>query len=257
MWLVGIATTGLVLFNVAVVRGVAHAEPAVVAVAVACVPVVLASAGPLLQGHAPPRRALVAALVVTAGAVLIAGTGRTDALGVVWALVTLACESFFTLLAVPVLPRLGPGGVSVHSMWIAALMFAGLSLIGEGPGAVSRLTATEWAAAAYMGVIMTPVAFVLWYSAVASLGPGRAGLLTGLAPASAAVTGILVGTEAPAPLVWVGMSVVAFGLVTGLFSPGSRHDAPSSGRAEQRSERLSPANTSFYASGDHGKTHDR
>ena len=38
LWLAGIAVTGLVLFNVAVVRGVAHAEPAVVAVAVACVP---------------------------------------------------------------------------------------------------------------------------------------------------------------------------------------------------------------------------
>src|ERR1700730_475341 len=41
LWLAGIAATGLVLFNVAVVRGVAHAEPAVIAVAVACVPVLL------------------------------------------------------------------------------------------------------------------------------------------------------------------------------------------------------------------------
>src|SRR5204863_5564212 len=41
LWLAGIAGTGLMLFNVAVVRGVAHAEPAVIAVAVACVPVLL------------------------------------------------------------------------------------------------------------------------------------------------------------------------------------------------------------------------
>src|SRR5215472_13985328 len=39
LWLAGIAATGLVLFNVAIVRGVAHAEPAVIAVAVACAPV--------------------------------------------------------------------------------------------------------------------------------------------------------------------------------------------------------------------------
>src|SRR5689334_10542767 len=46
LWLTGLAVTGLVLFNVAVVRGVAHAEPAVIAVAVACVPLVLGVVGP-------------------------------------------------------------------------------------------------------------------------------------------------------------------------------------------------------------------
>jgi hypothetical protein len=44
-YLAGIAATGLVLFNVAVVRGDAHAEPAVVAGAVACVPVLLGVVG--------------------------------------------------------------------------------------------------------------------------------------------------------------------------------------------------------------------
>ena len=47
LWLAGIAATGLVLFNVAIVRGVAHAQPAMIAVAVACVPVVLGVLGPL------------------------------------------------------------------------------------------------------------------------------------------------------------------------------------------------------------------
>ncbi|MCU1662986.1 MAG: EamA-like transporter family protein, partial [Pseudonocardia sp.] len=41
-WLLGVAATGLVLFNVALIRGSAHAEPAVLGVAVACAPVVLA-----------------------------------------------------------------------------------------------------------------------------------------------------------------------------------------------------------------------
>ncbi|WP_239149803.1 EamA family transporter, partial [Streptomyces sp. SID12501] len=47
LWLAGVAATGLVLFNVAVVRGVAHAEPAVIAVAVACAPVLFGVIGPL------------------------------------------------------------------------------------------------------------------------------------------------------------------------------------------------------------------
>ena len=36
LWLISLAATGLVLFNVAIVRGDAHAQPAMIAVAVAC-----------------------------------------------------------------------------------------------------------------------------------------------------------------------------------------------------------------------------
>lgn len=75
LWLAGIAATGLALFNVAVVRGVAHAEPAVIAVAVASAPVLLGVLGPLLEGRRPSRRILVAAVVVVAGAVLVEGRG--------------------------------------------------------------------------------------------------------------------------------------------------------------------------------------
>ncbi|HQU41494.1 MAG TPA: hypothetical protein PK867_01725, partial [Pirellulales bacterium] len=46
--------------------------------------------------------------------------------------VALACEAGFTLLAVPVLGRLGAWGVSLHAVWIAALMLAALGLVGEG-----------------------------------------------------------------------------------------------------------------------------
>jgi drug/metabolite transporter (DMT)-like permease len=46
LWLSGIAVTGLVLFNVALVAGSRHAEPAVLGVAVACVPSLLAVIGP-------------------------------------------------------------------------------------------------------------------------------------------------------------------------------------------------------------------
>ena len=222
LWLSGIAAAGLVLFNVAIVRGVAHAEPAVIAVAVACVPVLLGVAGPLAEHQAPGRRMLLAALVVTGGSVLVAGAGRTDALGVAWAAVALLCESAFTLLAVPVLPRHGAWGVSVHSAWIGTLMLVVLSGVTEGPGAAGRLTAADWAAMGYLAIMVTAVAFVLWYSAVTALGAGPAGLLAGIAPVSAAVTGILTGSQAPRPLVWLGILVVICGLAAGLRTPPER-----------------------------------
>ncbi len=215
-WLTGISAFGLVLFNVAIVRGVAHAEPAVIAVAVACVPVVLGVVGPLLEGRTPNRRVLFAAVVVTAGSALVEGTGRADAIGIGWAAVALVCEAAFTLLAVPVLGRHGAWGVSLHSVWIGALMLALLGLVGEGPAAAGRISGPAWAALAYLAIMVTAVAFLLWYSTVAALGAGAVGLLTGVAPISAALTGVATGGRVPGTLVWLGVLVVISGLAVGL-----------------------------------------
>jgi drug/metabolite transporter (DMT)-like permease len=216
LWLAGIAVTGLVLFNLALVAGSRHAEPAVLGVAVACVPAVLAVIGPLLENSRPRAGLVAAALVVTCGAALVQGLGRTDAIGVAWAAVVFGCEAAFTLLAIPVLRRHGPWGVSVHATWLAALIFAGIGVVHEGPGATARLGRQDWLAIAYLGIAVTAVAFVLWYSSVGRLGAGRAGLLAGVAPVAAAVTGVLLGGPAPRPLVWAGMAVVAAGLALGL-----------------------------------------
>ena len=218
LWLAGISATGLVLFNIAIVRGVAHTGPAMIAVAVACVPVLLSVLGPLLQGQAPRRQAVVAAVIVTAGAVLVEGAGRASGAGLAWAAVALACEASFTLLAVPVLGRHGAWGVSVHSVWIGAVMLTVLGGVTEGPAAVTRVTAADLAAVAYLAVLVTVVAFVLWYSMVAALGPARAGVLTGIAPVSAALTGMATGSRAPSMAMWAGIVVVTAGLAAGLWS---------------------------------------
>src|SRR5271170_1675488 len=218
LWLSGIAGTGLVLFNVALVAGSRHAEPAVLGVAVACVPAVLAVIGPLLEGSRPQAAGVTAALVVTCGAALVQGLGRTDGLGVAWAAVVFGCEAAFTLLAIPVLGRHGPWGVSVHTTWIAAVIFAAIGLVHEGPGAAARLGTRDWLAVGYLAVAVTAVAFVMWYSSVGRLGASRAGLLTGVAPVAAAAAGVLLGGPAPRPLVWAGIAVVAAGLALGLRS---------------------------------------
>jgi len=215
LWLSGIAVTGLVVFNLALVEGSRHAEPAVLGVAVACVPAVLALIGPLLEGTRPRAAAVAAALVVTAGAGLVQGLGRTDAIGVAWAVAVFGCEAAFTLLAIPVLGRHGPWGVSVHATWLATVMFGVLGAINEGPNAVTKLDRADWLAVGYLAVAVTAAAFVLWYSSVRRLGASRAGLLTGIAPVAAAVSGVLLGGPAPRPLVWAGIAVVAAGLVLG------------------------------------------
>jgi drug/metabolite transporter (DMT)-like permease len=85
---------------------------------------------------------------------------------------------------------------------------------------------------------MTAVAFVLWYSAVAALGAGPMGLLTGIAPVAAALAGLLTGSRLPGPLVWLGMLIVVAGLVAGLRARPTRAAHP---RGAPRQRRPVPA----------------
>jgi drug/metabolite transporter (DMT)-like permease len=215
LWLSGIAVTGLVVFNVALADGARDAEPAVFGVAVACVPTLLVVAGPLLERSRPAPAEVLAAVILTCGAALVQGLGRCNAAGLAWAAVVFSCEAAFTLLALPVLGRHGPLGVSVHTTWIAAVIFAVTGGVREGPGAVTRLSPADWLATGYLAVGVTAVAFAAWYTCVGRLGPGRAGLLTGIAPVAATVTGMLLGGPVPRPIVWAGIAVVIAGLVFG------------------------------------------
>jgi drug/metabolite transporter (DMT)-like permease len=227
LWLFGVAALGLVLFNVALVRGSEHAEPAALGVAVACVPVVLALVGPLLEGGRPAPGAVIAAVVVTAGAALVQSGGRTDLAGLGWAATVLACEVGFTLLAVPVLRRHGPWGVSVHTCWIATAQLTVLAALTEGPVAATTLRGPHIAAIAYLAVVLTAIAFVLWYSAVGRLGTALAGLLTGVAPVAAAAVGVLLGGPVPGATVCAGTALVVGGLLLGLRArpEGRKQDA--------------------------------
>jgi drug/metabolite transporter (DMT)-like permease len=220
LWLVGVAVAGLVLFNVALVRGAEHAEPAVLGVAIAGVPLVLA-----LAGGRPRRAVVLGAVLVTAGAALVEGGGHADLVGLGWAALVLACEVGFTLLAVPVLGRLGPWGVAVHSCWIAVVLLAAIGWATEGPAAVLTLTPAHLLAVGYLAVVVTAVAFVLWYGAVTALGPARAGLLTGVVPVAAAGLGAVVGGPVPGPLVWAGIALVGAGLALGVSGGAARRPA--------------------------------
>jgi drug/metabolite transporter (DMT)-like permease len=242
-WLTGVATTGLVLFNIALVRGTRYAEPAVLGVAVACVPVLLAVVGPLLEKSRPTRASVAAALVVTCGAALVQAMGRSSTAGIEWAAVVFGCEAGFTLLAVPVLARHSPWGVSVHATWLATVVFAALALLREGPTAAARLRPEDLLAIVYLAVAVTAVAFVLWYSSVGRLGASRAGLLTGVAPIAAAAAGAVLGGPAPKLAVWAGIALVATGLALGMrggHRPGRDLRAPrqpGDAHPEQRSPR--------------------
>jgi threonine/homoserine efflux transporter RhtA len=67
------------------------------------------------------------------------------------------------------------------------------------------------------------------------------GLLTGVAPVSAAVTGIVTGGQAPRLLVWLGILVVICGLAAGLWTrPGRAARLPRAPAAQAHAQAGGP-----------------
>jgi drug/metabolite transporter (DMT)-like permease len=215
-----LAATGLAAFNLLVMAAEASMDPGSVGVIVASVPVLLALAGPLQDGRRVEPRVVGAAVLVAAGAAAVQGLGgELTAEGLAAALGALACEAAFSLLAAPLLAPLGPVAVSAWAAILAVPMLLATGLAIDGPGGLLRTpTVDEVLALGWLAVIVTAVAFTLWYSAVQALGVERAGLLSGVLPVSALLVAALLGRSELTAGRLAGAMLVGAGIAAGLAS---------------------------------------
>jgi drug/metabolite transporter (DMT)-like permease len=214
--LLSLAATGLVLFNVCVIQATRYASPTLVGTTVGAVPVVLALLGPLLARSRPSGRVLLAATVVVAGATVTTGLGSGSLTGVLYAVGALACEACFSLLALPLLPTLGPVRVSAYTQAVAVPVLLVVGLATEGTGLLRTPTAAEAAALLYLATVVSAGAFLLWYDALPRLGADRAGLFAGLVPVGAIATTVLLGLDTPTATELAGAALVIAGLLVGM-----------------------------------------
>jgi drug/metabolite transporter (DMT)-like permease len=214
--LVLVALTGLVGFNVLMVLALREAEPAAVGVVVGCVPILLATIGPLMSRHAPSRRVLAASVIVVAGAAIAQGGGATNLKGFLLSLGILICEAGFSLLAVPVLPKLGPHAISFYVCIIAAIMMGLGALVWDGAGAIPRPSTSELGAILYLALAVTCAAFIFWYEGISRLGVDRAGLFAGLIPIATLLTAVVIGQGSFGVFQVIGAGLVAAGVTFGV-----------------------------------------
>ncbi|MDL9977892.1 DMT family transporter [Microbacterium sp. ASV49] len=209
------AATGLVGFNLLMILGVRHAEPAVLGSAVACIPLVLAIVAPLGAGRLPSGRIVAGGAVVSVGAMLVTGWGRTDAVGILCAAGLIACEAAFTLCAARAVARTGVFAYTAGTCAVAAAAFGVLSAVTERPAIDARIVEPIL----YLGVAVTAAAFVLWFTAIDRLGADGAGLCAGIAAPASVLTAAFLGAALPSPTVWAGIALIAAGLIVGFGRP--------------------------------------
>lgn len=214
-WLVGAALAGQVGYNLALIAALRSSEPAAIGALLAAVPIVLAIGAPLARRQKPGPRTVTAAIVVTIGAIIVNGAGAATLAGVLFGLVALSGEVAFTLLAAPVLRKLGPMSVAAHTSWMAAVMLFVCALVTGGWNDIPSPSAAVVLATAYL-VAASGLAFALWFAAVDLVGGELAGLAAGVIPITAAATGWLFGVGRINGATIAGTLLVTAGVVFGL-----------------------------------------
>jgi drug/metabolite transporter (DMT)-like permease len=127
-----------------------------------------------------------------------------------------------SLLAAPVLPRLGALAVTVYACILAGVLLlaaAALARFAGGPPILRMPTATQLAALAYLTIAVTAIVFIAWYGALGRLGLDRTGLFNGLIPVTSLAAVALTGTGTITPLRFLGALAVLAGVILGLSRP--------------------------------------
>lgn len=211
-----LALVGLAAFNVCIVESTRYADPAMVGTIVATVPIVFAVVTPLMEGRRPTLHVVIAAILVATGAIVTIGLGGATLIGVLLALGALGGEVGFSLLAIPLLPRLGAVRVAAYSAAAAVPLLLITGVIVDGPRLLRAPTLSEAAALGYLAVVVTAFAFFCWYDALPRLGAERAGLFSGFLPLGTIVAALVLGTGQPRWPEFLGAALVVCGLLVGL-----------------------------------------
>jgi drug/metabolite transporter (DMT)-like permease len=216
--LTALAATGLAAFNLCILIGLRHADPAVVGTVIGAAPLGLAVSAPLLRRDRPSGVVVAAAAVIVAGIVIVYGGGSSDAIGLLAAFGAFLGEVLFSLLADAVLPRLGAIRTSAYSCALAVpLLLLSALVVRESPRAP---TLTQALTLAYLATALTVGAFLAWFNGLRRLGVDRAGLFVGVLPVSTLVVTGLVDHRLPGLARSGGVLLVAAGLALGLIRRG-------------------------------------
>jgi drug/metabolite transporter (DMT)-like permease len=222
-WLAALAAIGLAGCSVLMIQATRVADPASVGVIIGAAPLVIIIAAAITARRRPTRRVLLAAAVVTAGSAAAqlggpAGPAWSPA-GLLWPAGALGGVVGSSLLAAPLLPRLGALAVTVYACGLAGLLLlaaAAVTHCAGGPPILSTPTATQLAALAYLTIAITALVFIAWYGAMERLGVDRTGLFNGLIPVTSLAAVTLTGTGTITPLRLLGALAVLAGVLLGL-----------------------------------------
>ena len=228
--IVGLGLLGYVLYQVLFILGLHHTTSGSAALVMASSPLWTALLSDRLNYDYLPSSswwALLLSLVGT-GIVVVAGPQAVDLsdsslLGNALMLGAAVAWGVYTTLNKPVLQDVSPTGLTFFGLAAALPALAALAWPFMDAVAWHRVDAGVWTAIVFSGAFSTGVAYVIWNTAVRSMGPSYTAVYNNLVPFVALITGFLFLGEAITWVQVVGGLLIIGGLV---IMRRSKHGAP-------------------------------
>lgn len=171
------------------------------------------------------RRKIIGIVLGVGGATVMIGPGvLLDAGGPLWAKLALvgtalsyACGAIYARRLRHVPPQILVTG----QMTASTVMMLPVVLFWSGTSGLVGVSAGAWAAVIGLAVLATSYGFILYFSLIRSAGATNASLVTLIVPVSAILLGALFLGERLEPFEFVGMALIALGLLIldGRFIP--------------------------------------
>jgi drug/metabolite transporter, DME family len=212
---VAVAALGVAAYQLAFFAAVADTGVAIgTVVALGSAPAITGALEWLVERRRPDRRWFPATALACAGVVLLvlagAGAAGVSAPGVGLAVVAGASYATYTLAAKRMLGQgHAPEPVMAAAFGTGALLLVPVLALGDTAG---LLTPGGIALAAFLGVVPTAVAYVLFARGLRRLSAAETSTLTLAEPLTAALLGVVVLAERPGPGALAGAALVLAGL---------------------------------------------
>ncbi|HEY4249666.1 MAG TPA: DMT family transporter [Roseomonas sp.] len=208
---IGLSLLFFALFPWLFTLALAHTTAARGSLALTALPLLTYALSVALGREAPSRRRLAGIALAMAGVALglSARLGGGGILGDLVMVAAAAAGAVYNVLSKPMIRRVGALPFTALGLAIGA---AALIAADSGLGAAMRLTAPQWGAALYLGVIGCALTFALWSLGLQYAPPALVALTVALNPVSSAVIAALALDEPITPALAAGFVLVVAGL---------------------------------------------
>lgn len=213
------AACGGFLFNVLLLKGLATTSAGAAGIITSSTPAAMALIALVFLGERPSRRALLGVALSVAGVAAInvhaagGGFSGTSLTGNLLVLGAVVAESLFLLLRKTVPEPLSPLAVSTLMTVFGFFLFLPGAVVEARGFNFAAVGAASWAVVAYYGLVVTVAAYLFWFSGLARVGAGTAGVFTAVMPVSAVALSALVLGEAVTMAHLAGAALVLSGIV--------------------------------------------
>jgi drug/metabolite transporter (DMT)-like permease len=122
--------------------------------------------------------------------------------------VAVVAWGLYTVYGKRLIARYGPIEASAATLFVGTLLFLPIGILPALSFPFETLTTANWAQIAYLGLVTSVLAYLLWYSALARIEAGKVALFTNLQPILTTVLAVVL----------LGQGVTIFFVVGGLLA---------------------------------------